>query len=276
MTAFERRSFLFAATGAFVFGAAAPALRAATSPGLDLERPEDALTAMLRIQHRLDGEDAPWWYFGRIYGMLPGRAPVPLFRYEGLEIGRVFRAGDEYGVTGVTTSFFLDWNTKERLDRFDNPVSGEVNEVRPNLIGGRAGFVAAWYSARGVRPGRVPPAEWRPDGLHISWDRYGDSIWLSHDRSYPPGLPQPAGESSVARASVADVLDTDRAFVPASFSSTYFAPWPAWMEMEGQPGYVIWHADGLKLESVERLPARFRRWMEDGYADRLHTPPERA
>lgn len=275
----ERRSFLLAATGAFVYSGTA--LAAAAKPdvagptaGLDLADPGDALTAMLRMQARLDGKDAPWWYFGRIYGLLPGQAPVPLVRYEGLEIMRLTATpGGEFAATGVTTSFFMDWRTKAVLDTFANPVSGRTTRVRPNLIGGKPGSAAAYYSPKGVRPGRTAQADWRPDGLNLSWDSYGDDIWLSNDRTYPPGLPQPMGESSVSRARRTDLHDLERPFVPASFSSTYFAPWPAWMEMQGQPGHVVWHADGVKLESVARLPAHFRRWMDQRHPERLAAPP---
>jgi hypothetical protein len=81
------------------------------------------------------------------------------------------------------------------------------------------------------------------------------------------------GESSVAKALVADLHDRSRTFVPTSFSSTYFAPYPAWMEMQGQPGYVIWHADGLKLESSDALPADFRARVEKLFPERLAAPP---
>ncbi|MEZ5566700.1 MAG: hypothetical protein R3F24_14850 [Gammaproteobacteria bacterium] len=43
------------------------------------------MIAMLRMQARLDDKDAPWWYFGRIYGLRPGQPPIPLVRYEGLD-----------------------------------------------------------------------------------------------------------------------------------------------------------------------------------------------
>ncbi len=45
--------------------------------------------------------------------------------------------------------------------------------------------------------------------------------------------------------------------VPALFSSTYMAPWLGWMGMQGQPGHTIWHADGIKLASVEELPEAY-------------------
>ncbi|MEO8224415.1 MAG: DUF1838 family protein, partial [Gammaproteobacteria bacterium] len=173
---------------------------------------------------------------------------------------------------GVTTSFFMDWQGKDLLETFANPVSGRRNAVRPNLIGGKPGEAAAYYSPKGVRPGRMPLADWQPEGLQLSWDTYGDDIWLSHDRTYPPGLPQPMGEASVARARIADLQALDRPFVPASFSSTYFAPWPAWMDLQGQPGHVVWHADGVKLDSVDRLPDHFRRWMAERHPERLAAP----
>ncbi|MEZ5566699.1 MAG: DUF1838 family protein [Gammaproteobacteria bacterium] len=180
---------------------------------------------------------------------------------------------DEYAVTGATTSFFLDWDSKAPLDTFSNPVTGRVNQVKPNLIGGKPGAAAAYYSHRGVRPGRVAAADWKPDGLRLSWDEYGDDLWLSSDRTYPPGLPQPMGESTVSRAKQADLANKNLRFVPASFSSTYFAPWPAWMDMQGEAGHVVWHADGVKLESASKLPGRFRGWMEQRYPDRLAAPP---
>lgn len=276
----ERRRFLLGATGAFLLGgnalAAGAASSRATGSGYDLRNPTEALEAMLRLQGRLDGADAPWWYFGRIYALVPGKAPIPLFRYEGLEIMRLTALpGGEYAATGATTTFFQDWRTQEWLETFRNPVSGATNQVKPNLIGGVPGRAAAYYSVKGVRPGRVAPADWQPEGLVLNWDYWQDMVWLSHDRSYPPGLPQPMGESSVAKARIEDLNDRSRAFVPASFSSTYFAPYPAWMEMQGQPGHVVWHADGVKLKSVQDLPARYKARVEKLHPERLAAPPYR-
>jgi hypothetical protein len=267
----DRRGFLLGACGAFLIGGTALAAPRVTGR-LDLSDPAEALTAMLRMQARLDGRDAPWWYFGRIYGVVGELAPRLLVRFEGLEIMRLTPSADgEYAATGATTSFFQDPVTKEVLTTFANPYTGRTNTVTPNLLAGTP-RAAAFYSARGVRPGRVAREEWLQTGLHLSWDYHEDMVWLSHDRVYPPGMPQPVGESSVARARLADLHDLGRAFVPAGFSSTYFAPWPKWMDMPDQPGHVIWHADGIKLDSVARLPAAFRARMQKHYPERLAAP----
>lgn len=271
----DRRGFILGLAGATLSAGVARAA-GGTAVALDLDDPAAQLRAMLRLQGRLDGRDAPWWYFGRIYGVVGDASPRLLVRFEGLEIMRLTPAGDgEQVVTGVTTSYFQDPATKQDLKTFANPFTGKANAVAPNLIGGTADPVVI-YSPRGARPGRVKPADWRPDGLHLTWDFHGDMVWMSHDRVYPPGLPQPMGESTVTRARLADLADAGRDFVPAGFSSTYFAPWPRWMEMAGQPGHVIWHADGVKLESVAQLPAPFRRRMEQEYPERLAAKPYRS
>jgi hypothetical protein len=270
-----RRGFILGTCGALLLARTAGAAQSAggaTGRQLDLGKPEDALTAMLRIQGRLDGRDAPWWYFGRIYGVVEKQAPRLLVRFEGLEIMRVVPTdAGEYAATGVTTSFFQDPRTKAVLEKFENPYTGRTNDVVPNRLGGTPEPIM-YYSPQGVRPARVAPGDWKPDGLDITWDFHGDMVWLSHDRVYPPGLPQPMGESSVGRARLADLQDLSRAFVPAGFSSTYVAPWPMWMGMAGQPGHVIWHADGVKLESIAQLPEDFRRRMEAQYPERLEAP----
>lgn len=271
----DRRGFILGMLGALALPAAARAGSAAAAgiPGVDLADPAQALEAMMRIQGRLDGRDAPWWYFGRIYGMVGESAPRLLVRYEGLEIMRLTpAAGGEYAATGVTTSFFQDPFSKAVLETLANPYTGRTVQVTPNLLGGTANPVS-FYSAKGLRPGRVPAADWKPSGLHLTWDFHGDTVWFTHDRVYPPGIPQPMGESSVVRAKVADVADRGRAFVPASFSSTYFAPWPKWLDMAGQPGHVIWHADGVKLDSIAELPADFRARCEKLFPERLRALP---
>lgn len=271
----DRRGFILGTLGALALGPAAARAAGGATAAPDFADPAQALAAMLRIQGRLDGRDSPWWYFGRIYGMVGESAPRLLVRFEGLEIMRLTPAAPgEYAATGVTTSFFQDPATKQVLGTFANPYTGRANAVTPNLIGGTANPIT-FYSAKGVRPGRVRPEDWKPDGLHLTWDFHGEHAWLAHDRVYPPGIPQPMGESSVARARLADLADDARASVPASFSSTYFAPWPKWMDMAGQPGHVVWHADGVKLDSIAELPPAFRARVEKLFPERLQALPYR-
>lgn len=226
------------------------------------------LRALIRIQGNIEERDAPWWYFGRIYGIVPGQAPLPLVRFEGLEIMRFSPVdGGAFTANGVTTSYFQDLRSKAVLTEFDNPYTRRTVKVTPNQLGGTSqpGY---HYSVEGVRPMAIAADAWDED-LHIVWDRYGDQIWLSHDRTYPPGLPQPLGEASFMRASVREVLDWDLSAVPASFSSTFISPWPVWMDMAGHEGHVMWHAEGVKLPDIDALPGPFYARMARDFPDRL-------
>ncbi|MDP6151640.1 MAG: hypothetical protein QGH46_10490, partial [Gammaproteobacteria bacterium] len=80
---------------------------------LDLKDPGDCLTAMVKMRASLEAVDSPNWYFGTIYGVLPGQAPVPMVDYEGSEIDYYERQADgSYRAYGATVSFFRDTVTR--------------------------------------------------------------------------------------------------------------------------------------------------------------------
>jgi hypothetical protein len=49
--------------------------------------------------------------------------------------------------------------------------------------------------------------------------------------------------------------------------------WLKWMDMKDQPGHVIWHASGVKLQSMDQLPRAYRERAEEEYPDRLSARP---
>jgi hypothetical protein len=144
--------------------------------------------------------------------------------------------------------------------------------VAPNRIGGDGKRAFAFYTPAGVRFARSGALAGDGAGLRLGWSFHGDTAYLSHERDFPPGLPQPLLESSCTRARIADLRDGRRAFVPAAFSSTYVNRWPRWMDMSGQPGHSVWHADGLKFESTRDLPAEFLQRMQTQFPERLSAP----
>ena len=92
---------------------------------LDLDDPEDALTAMIKMRGSLLAEDVPHWYTGTIYAVLPGAAPVRMVDFEGSEIDYYERQPDgSFHAYGATVSFFRDFRTGKLLDTFQNPVTG--------------------------------------------------------------------------------------------------------------------------------------------------------
>jgi hypothetical protein len=256
-------------SGGFALGAlAAPSAPGATSaegaapgPAVRFASPRAEREAVIRVTASLRDVLSPWWYTGVVYGLRPGEQPRKLVRFEGCEIYRFVPQGD--GVhfqTARTSSFFKDLDTGEVLERWTNPYTGKVVGVRANLLGG-TGSKMVWSDA-GLEPqfrranGEALPSG-GPQPLRVTWTPYGKWVWMRHDRVYPPGRPPPAGESSAMLVERRDLDDAQRPSAPALFSSTYMAPWLSWMDMAGQAGHTIWHADGLKLDRIDDMPAAF-------------------
>ena len=97
---------------------------------LDITAPRDALTAMVKMRASLEPEDCPNWYFGTIYGVLPGKTPIPMVDYEGSEIDYFEQQPDgSYRGYAATVSFFRDTYTRKRIETFENPIDFIHKEV---------------------------------------------------------------------------------------------------------------------------------------------------
>ena len=182
----SRRSLLQTAA---LTGAALPLATQAgghSNRTLDLNKPQDALTAMVKMRASLEAVDSPHWYFGTIYAVLPGKAPIPMVDYEGSEIDYYERQPDgSYRAYGATVSFFRDTKTRKRLDVFDNPITGKRNEVTANSISVKAHYI---YSTQGAKRSDDDPAVRRK--LHHRRQTQVDGIRRPHLVEYAPTLPR--------------------------------------------------------------------------------------
>jgi hypothetical protein len=251
--------WLAAATGASAHDGRPGHSHQAGGP-LRFASPLAQMLAVIRVTGDLAGTATPWWYTGYIYGMRPGEEPRKLVRFEGCEIYRFFRQAEgRFLQRARTTTFFHDLASGKVLERWTNPYTGATVDVGTNLLGDGGRMV--WEDGRLEPQFRTPDGRALPSGgpqpLSVSWTPYGDRVWMRHDRVYPPGLPQPIGESSAMLVQRADLDNGKLTAVPALFSSTYIARWLGWMGMKDQPGHTIWHADGVKLRDVEALPEEY-------------------
>jgi len=238
----------------------------------DLTQPRENLHGMLRMQASLAEEDVPWSYDGTIYGVIGETEPKPLVRFQGCEVYWVRALGDgAFELTGNTVSFFYDIESGQSLETFRNPFTGKRNTVKSAVQGGGAGY-GFNYSEAGVRPTRF--LEEMPDKpLQLRWQTARDTIWMHSETAYPPGLPQPRKQSQTMFARIDDFADQSLLNLPATFASTVFGPWLDWMDMAGEPGHLIWHAAGVKIESVADLPAEFKSRLEREHPERMTANP---
>jgi len=238
---------------------------------LDLARPEDNLTAMIKMRGSLLPEDCPHWYFGTIYAVLPGQAPFPLVDYEGSEIDYYERQPDgSYRAYGATVSFFKDTRTRKWLKTFDNPITGKTVEVQPNTINVRAHYIYSIYG--GKRSDDPRPLGTKPVIQDmLKWTESGDHIWLNMRRPYPEGLPM--GEDQMIQGSLRELHDPDLPKVYTTASPTYIAPWLSWLDMQGHPGYTVWAGPARKLDSIKQYPRELLELIEKYHPEKLTAKP---
>jgi len=237
---------------------------------LDFTKPEDNLTGIVKLSGSLEEEDVPHWYVGTIYGVIDGQAPLPLFDLEGSEISYFVGQDDgSYHVHSKTISYFRDYKTRNILETFENPYTGETNDVVPNLIQADGRYYD--YSVNGIRINVIK--DMIPDQpLLLKWTEAGDQTILQTERSYPPGLP--FGESQNSHCPSRELHDPDMPkVINAIGTPTYFAPWQSWMNMKDHPGRAIWTVVARKMESVKDYPREFLDLLEKNHPDRLSAKP---
>ena len=269
----SRRELLAGAGGLAVLGAPWSSLaNADPAAALPLATPRDNLLALVRIQASLREEDVPWWYSGIIYGAEHGKAPRLLFAFEGMEMYWMRHLDQgEFELIGHTVSFLKDADSGEWLREWRNPYTGELLEVPAATQGGGAGR-GFNYSVRGIRPTPfIEQMPERPPAYRILSG--GGRVWLSKETEYPPGMTQPRLQRQTMNCALEEFSNPAIERLKTQFASTVFMPWRNWMKMGEQPGYMIWHAAGLKLDSVDLLPAPYRARLDGEYPDKLTARP---
>ena len=275
-TNLSRRRLLAGAGGLAVFGSPWASLAKEGPPGLSGPgTPRDQLFALIRLQVSLREEDVPWWYSGIIYGVEEGQPPRLLFGFEGMEMYWMRHLeGEEFELIGHTVSFLRDAESGDWLREWRNPYTLESLSVPAAVQGGGAGR-GFNYSVKGIRPTAfISYMPERPPAYRIIAG--GGRVWLSKETEYPPGMQQPRLQRQTLNCPVEQFNDPGLDRLDSQFASTVFMPWRSWMNMGQCRGHMIWHAAGLKLKSVDGLPADYRRRLEAEYPDKLTARPASA
>jgi hypothetical protein len=269
----QRRDLLPAMLG---FGAAFTAAATETGePNKGLpQTAAEHLRDLVRMQGSLDAEDVPWWFTGVIFAVAgEGATPVPLVRFEGMEIYWFQHQPEGYFLGGNTVTFFRDFTTHQYLSEFNNPWTGSTDTVKPAVQGGGLGFK---YTEHGIWPARYSGEDLGPvpqEPLWVQWHTLGEYVWLQHQTVYPPGMPPMHGQRQSMFVPRREFARRNNKRLPAAFTSVVFQGWPRWMNMGERPGHVVWHASGVKIPSVAQLPPAYRERAEREYPQRMTARP---
>ena len=116
-------------------GAATPANTSGFEDG------NEELRAFMKLQSRCDDGYTDYFNSGQVYAVIPGRAPVAMYGYEGLLRFHTRVVGpNSYEVTFIEAGTYLDLATGKRMDRFQrSPVTSVTR--RPSNSAGRSNGV---------------------------------------------------------------------------------------------------------------------------------------
>jgi hypothetical protein len=232
------------------------------------------MRALLKARASLDGEDTVTWFAGNIYAWMPDGEHHHVFGLEGYNVARVVEADGGYDLLTREAVFYLDPLSREILDRWTNPFTGNDVPV-VHIWNDPVNQLLRVDGPRG--PFRLPVM------------RMGDDVFMNMDvlLAYPSPLPRAefpdhsqadlyhAAELFQFFCKAADFDDADRVSIPAQVSWTRIAPWVPFMGMGDRPGNLVYHCRGTKLAGgYADLPAAIREHVEANKPEFAAAPRE--
>lgn len=202
----------------------------------------------VRTRCSTDGTNVYTEWTGSVYAFVPQQKQQKLFNIIGMNVARCLqnRQG-QWFLTSRELTFYLDPQTNQVLDRWQNPWTREVvpvvhvanNPVQNVLEGETPIFVAG-------------------KNVIFSFDiplTYPNV--LASDPKFRNYSPQPlyqAGEFFKFTVPLREVTNPFLATAPnVSGTWTRIGPWLPWMKMKGQPGQLVYSASIRKLLRFEKL-----------------------
>jgi hypothetical protein len=282
------------ALGAAAF--AAPAV-AATSPAgapakgslnLDFKKPEDNLTAWVKLVGSLEGKETCGYFSGTQYANTDAQEVIkPLFRFAGFGMSRVTKMPDgRYQNLHREVVYYLDLKEDRIIDTWQNPFTGETVEVFHTHNDPVNSYYATKFKQRfGTPETGVQEVEFP---FILPWEVFGDraAVSFSVNTRWPTPLP-PAkwprehfgewyrtSEYFQIHASMADINNPALPKVKTTGCWQKVAPWHPWMLMDNRPGGIFSVSNVWSLDGIHELPAYVREYTEKKWPKYLTAPTE--
>ena len=248
---------------------------------LDPSDPEDSVVLFRKLAclRLADGAPRPEYFNGPAFSHIPGQPDQHLFDIIGMGMRQcqtVDHPTRGSGFRSFTTNLliYLDKDTGEILETWDNPFTGETVRVMPTVF------------RRIVTPAILPIKE---DGTllnahiikrfeHLSSYLENQFAFFPHplSKDYPEyvgTLPYQRVNFENRLALTAELFDpdvTEMTFVQQTWARV--GPWQPWMKMGDLPGLLLWNTFASQVESVDDFPEPMLSYLNDNYPELLAAP----
>lgn len=243
--------------------AALPTLGTAAGETPPALTPDETLDAWMRLACAHDDRLVIWWMEGTRYGVVDSRAKA----LYGMQVGifqRFFRQPDGYWKLAMfELTYYTDLKTGRLLERWSNPYTGEMNDVRHVRLGPEIRHM--------TRDGQLAnPANKAMQSMLRDYSTSlgpaivnGGRIWIPTSVEAIIGFPKPTAPDirlsiyTTASGSLADARNPDIASAPCTLAFQNILKWEPWMNMGDHRGTMMSRAAGQKLSALEQLPATY-------------------
>lgn len=274
-TAIKGAAALLAAAQLGPQGARASAPSSAAEPLYDLDVPEQALDALVKMRGDLGGAEVAWYWTGTIWAMVPGEENRPLFAYDGFSMARFEKHEAGYRMLNREAGVYRGLATGEILERWRNPYLGREVRVLHRLND--------HVNVDILREGRFSIRS-------VPITVLGDDVWWRLDlfflrpspilrKDYPLNVQSDlyqGAELTMYHARRADLDDPGLTSAPAEVTFARISQWEPFMEMGNRPGQMVFHAAGRKLaggvDELEHLDPRLFRHLSGRHPEYLRAP----
>ena len=254
------------------------AITASASWAFELDTPEAQLQAYRRIQCSVnDGEAVVYWWLGNVFARVPGEPDRKIFRVEGMNIRHCGTVEDPENGTGfrlVTREllFYMDPESGEILRQWENPWTGETNQVL-HVANDPVNQPAVFAVGRGGGPFQLP------------FEFRGDHWWLTSavplfyknplggDYQQYVGGTYHATEMFNFMGDVASLTNDDSNTAEVGVGWVRLSSWLPWMEMGDRPGILYFHTAGRKLASYDEISEPMKAEIAKNYPLYTEPPP---
>ncbi len=251
--ALNRRDALLGAAGVAAAGLVGTGRAQAATQAL--ATPEERLKSYILMRGALDDRVVTGWAEARYVAMVDAVA-TPLFRVVSATLTR-YRpaAGGGYEAIGAEFAFFVDNETGKVLDKFKNPLNGEICDIP---VGGLPPSKLFITPDLHFKLGRDVPGLKMDHHVDPPVIR-GNDLWFNEltmvEQPAPPGgLPFRYNEVLTMHAPLNAVTKKGALAVQSEVSFTIACSWRPWLKMGDAPGHMMAVGVGRMNGSPDSMP----------------------
>ncbi|WP_394728913.1 DUF1838 family protein [Altererythrobacter sp. GH1-8] len=255
---------------------------------VDLSTPMGNVEAYARIVGDTDPAATSYsWYAGRVSGQRPGEAARDLMRIIGMGTVRLLKRenGPGYMMLRKELGYFLDFETHEVIDRWENPYSGETVTV-DHIANPSINIELKPYRGDIGLYEEVDKATSQP--FLLNWTRVGDRVltenyadlWVRNPldpeiwKRESSGLMIAISDSNSFNVSWADLQNPALTKVSSYGQWVHRRPWQPWMLMGQAEGAISYICATGSAASLYDLPEQIVTLARERHPDFLEAPTE--